>query len=262
MTLPDSLPHRLDRSLVIAAEPETVFRFFTDSARWAAWWGAGSTIDARPGGRFLIRYPNGVEAAGEVIEIDAPRRLVLTYGYASGTPIPPGASRVTIRVVPEGDGTRLHLAHEFADAATCAEHVQGWRFQLSLFSNLVTGEVFASADELIDAWFDTWSESDAGARAGSLARIATPRVRMHDRFSAIEGVDDLLAHLAAMQQVAPGVRLVRNSEVRRCQDTALADWVARAADGSERGRGTNVFVFANRRIASVTGFWGASSSRS
>lgn len=262
MTLPDALPHRLDRSLVIAAEPETVFRFFTDSVRWAAWWGAGSTIDARIGGHFLIRYPNGVEASGNVVEIDAPRRLVLTYGYATGTPIPPGASRVTIELAPEGDGTRLRLAHEFAEAAAREEHVQGWRFQLSLFSNLVTNEVFANADALIDAWFDGWSEPDADTRADVLTRIATPHVRMRDRFSAIEGRDELLAHLTAMQHFAPGMRLVRDSAVRRCQDTAVADWIARAADGSERGRGTNVFVFANRRIDSVTGFWGAASPRS
>ena len=34
----------------IEADRETVFRYFTDSGRWAAWWGAGSTIDPRPGG--------------------------------------------------------------------------------------------------------------------------------------------------------------------------------------------------------------------
>ena len=59
--------HHLDRTIDIHARPETVFRFLTDPARWASWWGAGSTIDARPGGRLLIRYPGGVEAAGEVV---------------------------------------------------------------------------------------------------------------------------------------------------------------------------------------------------
>jgi len=31
------LPYRLDRTVVIHAKPEAVFRFFTDSARWASW---------------------------------------------------------------------------------------------------------------------------------------------------------------------------------------------------------------------------------
>jgi len=261
MTLPATLPHVLDRTIVIAAEPDTVFLFFTDSARWASWWGAGSTIDARRGGRFLIRYPGGVEAAGDVLEIDAPRRLVLTYGYVSGAPIPVGASRVTIRLVPEGDGTRLHLSHEFADEAVRNEHVQGWRYQLSLFSNLVTNEVYAEAAARVDAWFDVWSEPDAGSRTRTLAALVSPRVSFRDRFSAIEGTEDLEAHLAAAQRFMPGMRMTRDSEIRHCQGMVLADWIARGADGAERGRGTNVFVFANRRIESVTGFWSASQPR-
>jgi len=55
-----------------------VFGYFTDSAHWAAWWGAGSTIDARAGGRVLIRYPNGVQVSGEVIEVAEPERIVFT----------------------------------------------------------------------------------------------------------------------------------------------------------------------------------------
>ena len=48
------LPHSLDRTIVIRARRETVFRYFTDSLRWAKWWGAGSMIDpefttGRPG---------------------------------------------------------------------------------------------------------------------------------------------------------------------------------------------------------------------
>jgi uncharacterized protein YndB with AHSA1/START domain len=262
MTLPDTLPHVLDRTVLIEAEPETVFRFFTDSARWAMWWGAGSTIDARPGGHLRIRNPGGVEATGEVIEVDAPRRIVFTYGYASGKPIPPGASLVTIRLSAERDATRLDLVHEFADAAVRDEHVQGWRFQLSLFGNAVADEVYAGAAEQVDAWFDAWSNPDGDARAATVARIAASHVRFRDRFSAIEGSSELLAHLSAAQRFMPGLRMTRESEIRHCQAMVLADWAARAADGAERGRGTNVFVFANRKIESVTGFWTATTPRS
>src|SRR5581483_8475051 len=108
-----NLPHHLDRSVLISAPPETVFRFFQESPKWAKWWGAGSTIDPRPGGKVYIRHPNGIETVGEVLEIDAPQRLVFTYGYASGNPIPAGGSRVTITLREDGDGTRLHLYHEF-----------------------------------------------------------------------------------------------------------------------------------------------------
>ena len=73
-----ALAHRLDRTLVIQARRETVFQFFTDTPQWAAWWGAGSTIDPRPGGRMLIRHPNGVEVSGQVLEIQSPERIVFT----------------------------------------------------------------------------------------------------------------------------------------------------------------------------------------
>src|ERR1700689_3071664 len=130
------LTHKLDRSVVIQATRETVFRFFTDSARWAKWWGVGSTIDARAGGKVLIRNPGGVEALGEVLEVVPPERIVFTYGFAPGKPIPAGSSRVTISLEPCEAGTRLHLLHEFPEAAVRDEHVQGWRFQLSLFANI------------------------------------------------------------------------------------------------------------------------------
>src|SRR5262245_21972085 len=100
-----TLPFRLDRSIVIHARRPPVFRFFTDSKRWASWWGDGSTIDARPGGHVLIRYPGGLEAVGEVVEVASPERIVFTYGYASGERIPPGGSRVTLRLDADGDRT-------------------------------------------------------------------------------------------------------------------------------------------------------------
>jgi uncharacterized protein YndB with AHSA1/START domain len=82
------LAHRVDRVVVIQAPPDVVFGFFTDSERWAAWWGTGSSIDPTPGGQVRIVMPGGVEVQGEVLEIAAPARLVFTYGFASGKPIP------------------------------------------------------------------------------------------------------------------------------------------------------------------------------
>ena len=163
-----NLPHSLDRTVVIQASPATVFSFFTDNERWAAWWGPGSTIEPKSGGRVYIRYPNGVESSGEVVEVVAPERLIFTYGFDSGTPIPPGSSRVTIRLEPAGFATRLHLLHEFAEPTVRDEHVQGWRYQLSLFGNVVTDVANAKASDLVDAWFAAWSETEAPARERQL----------------------------------------------------------------------------------------------
>ncbi len=251
-----ALAHQLDRTIVIGAPPEVVFRYFTDPARWAAWWGAGSTIDARPGGRVFVRYPEGTEAAGEVIDIAPPSRIVFSYGYVSGKPVPAGGSRVTIRLEPSARGTRLHLVHEFADAAARDEHVQGWRYQLSLFANVVANEANGDAVQRVDAWFGLWTETDEGARAKTLAAIASGGGRLHDRFSCIEGAGELTQHIGAAQRFMPGIRLQRDGEIRHCQGTVLADWTASGADGQPRGRGTNVFTLGpDGRIESVTGFW-------
>lgn len=258
MTTRDALPHRLERTVVIQAEREIVFAFFVDSERWASWWGAGSTIEARPGGRVYIRHPQGTEAAGEVVEVAPPERVVFTYGFVSGKPIPPGSSRVTIRLQPEGNATRLQLVHEFADEPARDEHVQGWRYQLSVFGNVVANQVYTGAAATVDDWFAGWSEPDAAIRDATLARVAAPDIRFRDRFSLISGLADLRPHLAAVHRFMPGMRIRREGDVRHCQGMALADWIARGPDGQERGRGTNVFVFQGPgRIESVTGFWDA-----
>jgi uncharacterized protein YndB with AHSA1/START domain len=249
------LTHSLERRVVIRAPRDIVFRYFTDSSRWAAWWGAGSTIEPTPGGRVSIVYPNGVRASGEVLEIAAPERLVFTFGYDSGSPMPPGASRVTITLATAGDETRLDLTHAFADASARDEHVQGWRYQLSVFANLVGNDLHQRAAESIDAWFSAWGDTDAAARAAAFSRIAIPDVQFRDQYSALAGVEDLVAHSGATQRFMPNMRLERSGDVRQCQGMVLADWTA-TMNGNQASEGTNFFVFApSGMIEWVTGFW-------
>jgi len=248
------LPYDLQRTVLIKATPETVFRFFTDSARWASWWGAGSTIDVTQGGKVYIRHPNGIESSGEVLEVDPPNRLAFTYGFESGNPIPPGSSRVTIRLEAESGGTRLHLLHEFGEPGPRDAHVQGWRFQLALFSNAVANEVYANAASAVDAWFGAWVIADNKAREEALVAIVTAGVSFRDRYSLLEGLEDLVVHTGAAQRFMPGIRMERKGDVRHCQGVVLADWVAIDGEKKESMSGTNVFVFAaDGKIESVVG---------
>jgi uncharacterized protein YndB with AHSA1/START domain len=244
-----SLPHRLSRSLVIQSSREIVFRFFTDPERWARWWGAGSTIDARAGGMMKIRHANGVEVLGEVLEVAAPVRFAFTYGYESGKPIPLGGSRVTIELESEGKGTRLTLVHEFAEASVRDEFVQGWRFQLSVFANIVANEVNAGASTLVDRWFGLWSITDNGEREQAIGKITSPSIRFRDRYSCLEGIPEILPHIAAAQRFMPQYKPQRLGEIRHCQGMVLAEWT------TSEMKGTHVFIFdADGRIESVTGF--------
>ena len=242
---------------MIAARRETVFRFFTDSPRFAAWWGEGSTIDPRPGGAVLIRYPNGVVAGGQVVEIVPPQRVVFSFGYESGQPVPVGGSLVTITLEPAPAGTRLHLRHELPSAAARDAHVQGWRYQLAVFANVAARHEPPVLDALADRFFGLWAQDDAAARRAELAALAVDTLAFRDPYSCTEGLDDLDAHVAGARRFMPGVVLERVGPARQCQGTALVDWVAKGADGAPRGKGTNVFELApDGRIARVTGIWG------
>jgi uncharacterized protein YndB with AHSA1/START domain len=251
----DPLAFSLDRDLVIRAPRALVFRYFTDPERWAAWWGTGSTIDARAGGALQIVYPGGVTASGVVLELAPDERIAFTFGYDSGAPIAPGGSRVTITLADHPEGTHLALRHDVADAATRDLHVQGWRYQLAVFANVVANEAHASAAERVDRWFAAWN-APADALAAAFDGLVTPGVAFRDGFACVRGVADLAGHVAAARVHLPGVTLRRDGAPRHCQGTVLADWTAQGPDGKTVGRGTNVFeLAADGRIERVVGFW-------
>jgi uncharacterized protein YndB with AHSA1/START domain len=251
------LDHVVERTVTIAARRETVWSFFTDSGRFAAWWGEGSTIDPRPGGKVHVRYPNGVVAGGEVVEIEPVTRIVFTFGYASGDPVSIGASRVTIRLEDSARGTVVRLRHELPTASAAEVHVQGWRYQLSVFAHTVALQAHAGVGALVDRFFALWAETDTARRRAALAAIAVPELSFRDPYSCLEGADELDVHIAAAQRFMPGVVLQRQGEPRQCQGTALVDWVVKAEDGSVRAHGTDVFeLAADGRVVRVTGLWG------
>jgi uncharacterized protein YndB with AHSA1/START domain len=206
--------YSLDRTILIRARPEVVFSFFADSARWASWWGPGSTIDPRPGGAVRIRYPGGVEAAGEVRAIAPPRRIEFTYGFVSGQPIPSGTSLVTITLASEPGGTRLSLVHTFDDAGVRDQHVQGWRYQLAVFGNVVADALHADAAARVDAWYAAWNDPDPASRTRALEAIASPDLRFRDRHGLTDGIADLVPHIGAAQRFMPGLTLARDGDAR------------------------------------------------
>jgi uncharacterized protein YndB with AHSA1/START domain len=251
-TRPD-LTETLDRQITIGARRETVFRYFTDSSRFARWWGQGSQIEARPGGAMLIQYPNGVSARGEVVEVEAPRRIVFTYATPGQTPS--DASLVTITLEEIEQGTLLKLHHAFSSAKIRDHFVQGWRHQLALFSKAVAEELHANVAQRVDAYLRAWGEPDGKLRQSLLESCATPGIVFRDAFSATDGLDEMLANLEAVQVFMPGMTLLRDGDVRLSHGTAIANWTASAA-GKPRGSGTNVYDLSpDGLISRVVGFW-------
>lgn len=251
-----TLAFSLDRTIEIRAHPSTVFGFFIDPARWARWWGAGSTIDPVVGGAVLIVYPGGERVSGVVRELELDRRLVFSYGYeAAGRPIAPGGSLVTITLEElPGGVTRLALRHDVETTEARDVHAQGWRYQLARFADVVTAEAHAGCGDAIAAWFASWNEADAERRRTALASAVTPDVRFRDASGDVYGLDELVGHIAAVHRFMPGWKLEARGAPRRAHDVALIDWTATRADGAATMTGTNVVRLApDGRISDVVG---------
>jgi uncharacterized protein YndB with AHSA1/START domain len=257
MNLPSELAFAIRREVLIRAPRPDVFRYFTDSGRFARWWGEGSTIDPRAGGAVRIVYPGGVVALGEVLEIAPPERIVFTFGFEAGAPIAPGGSRVTVTVEEEARGARVRLLHEVTDSATGEAFVQGWRYQLAVFANVVADEVHAGVAATIDRWFAAWNESDARTRLAELRSIASPGLTFSDAFSCTVGVEDLNAHVSAAKVHLPGLTIARDGSPLQCQGSAIARWTMTGPDGGPAGAGANLFELGpDGRIGRVVGFRG------
>jgi len=128
-------------SLHIAAQPETVFPYFTDPDRYALWMGSDATIEPEPGGSYSIRMRDGIEAAGEFIEVDPPRRVVFTWGWTHDRAVPPGSTRVVVTLQREHGGTRVVLRHhDLPDDGQRDHHRRGWELYLDRLNLRIQGK--------------------------------------------------------------------------------------------------------------------------
>jgi uncharacterized protein YndB with AHSA1/START domain len=118
----------IERELVIAASPETVWELLVDPAKASAWMGMESWSDPQVGGLYRVEVIPGHVARGEYVELDPPNRLVFTWGWEQETsPVGPGTTTVAFELVAEGSGTRLHFVHSGLPSAEAgASHGHGW----------------------------------------------------------------------------------------------------------------------------------------
>ena len=120
-------PDVLEVSVHIAARPETVFPYFTDPERYVQWMGTSATLEAVPGGVYRVGIRDGVEAVGEFLEVDPPRRLVFTWGWTDRFAVAPGSTRVVVTFTEEDGGTRVVLRHhDLPTEELRAHHRTGW----------------------------------------------------------------------------------------------------------------------------------------
>ena len=97
----DSLGGTINREMFIAADPATVFAFFTDPDKMTRWMGVRSDLEPRDGGVYLVDVNHQNVARGAFEEVTPNSRLIFTFGWEDGAfGITPGSSRIQIDLEP------------------------------------------------------------------------------------------------------------------------------------------------------------------
>lgn len=133
-------------SIDIAAPREVVFAHLTSPERITRWLGQRAELHPVPGGIFAVDV-NGTLVRGEYLELDPPRRVVVSWGMTGMDELPPGASQVEFTLTPTGGGTRLDLVHRGLPASRLPGHSSGWANYLRRLGVAATG---------LDPGPDTW----------------------------------------------------------------------------------------------------------
>lgn len=134
----------VEQTLRIRAQPATVWRYWTDPARLREWWGAATTLEAQPGGAYVIEMATGQVMRGAFIELVPHERIVFSFGWdpADNTPdLPPGSSLVEVTLTPDGDETVLDLRHTGLSPSLAEQHRGGWGHFLPLLATAASEEV-------------------------------------------------------------------------------------------------------------------------
>jgi uncharacterized protein YndB with AHSA1/START domain len=125
----------------LGAPPAEVFGFFVDPERYVRWQGIKAELDPRPGGVFRVWMDAGTVARGEYVSVEAPRKVVFTWGWENDPALPPGSTTVELTLDPDGDGTLLTLRHSgLPDDASAAVHEEGWVLFTGRLEVAVRGE--------------------------------------------------------------------------------------------------------------------------
>jgi uncharacterized protein YndB with AHSA1/START domain len=112
-------------TIEIAAEPDTVFDHFVRPELLVRWMGDVARLEARDGGLFAVDI-NGVIIRGHYVRIERPHLVEIAWGEAANEAMPPGATRVLVRLTSLPSGTRVELEHTGLTPGEAKKHSMGW----------------------------------------------------------------------------------------------------------------------------------------
>jgi uncharacterized protein YndB with AHSA1/START domain len=127
-------------SIEIAAAPDAVFDYLVTAEGVTAWMGEWARLEPVAGGVFAVDIA-GSPIRGTYLEVDRPRRVVVSWGLAGSAELPAGSTRVSFTLTEIDGGTRVDLRHEDLPDAFTEGHSDGWaHFLPRLDQAVVSGE--------------------------------------------------------------------------------------------------------------------------
>jgi uncharacterized protein YndB with AHSA1/START domain len=123
----------------IDATPERVFDYLVTDAGMTSWMGQWASLDPVVGGRFAVDIA-GHPVRGVFLEVDPPRRVTVSWGFAGHPDLPPGASTVSFELAPTEAGTHVEVIHTDVPEADVPGHQAGWSHFVPRLARAATGE--------------------------------------------------------------------------------------------------------------------------
>jgi uncharacterized protein YndB with AHSA1/START domain len=121
----------IHKSMFISASPERVFQAFTTKEDLEKWFVREATVKLPPDGWLRLDWGNGDIGEGQISVYEPHSRFTFEWDEGGDR----GASVIHIELTPEGDGTRLELAHSgHGDGddwdRIFADNTEGWNTEL------------------------------------------------------------------------------------------------------------------------------------
>jgi uncharacterized protein YndB with AHSA1/START domain len=143
--------------IYVRTTPEAIWEALTDPDLTERYW-LGRRVEStwQPGAPVRIVFEGNAPTAGEIVEADPPRRLVMTWNRTFDDGTTEGPSRVAWEIEPVGGSCRLRLVHDDFHGTTRVFTMAGrnWPIVLSsLKTMLETGDgltIGVPADDSVD----------------------------------------------------------------------------------------------------------------
>lgn len=133
-------------SIFIEAPPSAVFRTLIDPEKIQQWFGVAAAVDPRLGGDWHLKMEfekDGRKITAppmKILEYVENERLSITWPDWRGDKTVPD-QRVTWRLTPEGEGTRVDFLHDgFIRAVDVSDYPFGWGWSLSRITAVAEGK--------------------------------------------------------------------------------------------------------------------------